>query len=137
MLTQKPTYGVSNVIVLSHRLHARAQTAIQQLYPEANFTEALFHCEDRNNLEEEIDELINYLKSKDALHGRVVMTLPSISSATALIMIAIHRETGHFPDIINMLQINGVYIPSPECPVFRGQAYGDRRRRNRFSKLTV
>lgn len=131
---QRPIRGISNIIVFSHRLHSRAQASLQKLYPEAKFTEALYHCEDRNNLEQEIDELMTQLRNADALHGRVVITPPSLSSATALLMIAIHRETGHFPDVVNMLQINNVYIPSPEHPIFFGQAYGDRRRRIRIAQ---
>lgn len=125
------TQSITNIIAFSHRLHIQAEARLTELYPQAKFHEALFHSEDRNKLEAEVDEVVAKLKADGALEGRVVITPPSLSAATALIVIAIFRENGQFPDIVNMMQTGGIYVPGYRTPVFRGQAFGDRRRKAR------
>jgi hypothetical protein len=127
------TSNVTNIIAFSHRLHIEAESRLAKLYPGAVFHEMLYHCEDRNALETDIDRIMGELKAKGALDGRVVITPPSLSAAASLLIIAIFRETGHFPDIVNLMQTGAVYVPGYKTPVFRGQAFGDRRRRARAS----
>lgn len=125
------TQSTTNIIAFSHRLHIQAESKLAQLYPGAVFHEALFHSDNRNALECEVDSVLTELKAKGALEGRVVMTPPSLSAATALIVIGIFRENGQFPDIVNMMQTGGTYVPGYITPVFKGQSFGDRRRRAR------
>ena len=114
----------TQVIVWSHRLHHDTIQILKGIYDDIVITEILYHNEDRAKLETEIDTLLNKLKEDNLLNERVVLAVPSTSIATALVIIGIFRETGLFPDIINLIQFgDGRHRPIRNNPIISGQDF--------------
>lgn len=125
---------MTNVLAWSHRLHHDTIEALKQVYGEIKVTEILYHSEDRMKVPEEVDAILDDLKAQGVLEGRVAIALPSLSLATSLVTIGVFRETGIFPDLVNLMQdADGRYRPSRSRPVISGQRFGDRRRAARKS----
>lgn len=123
---------MTHVIVWSHSLHHDTVKKLEELYGDITVHTLHYHNENRHNIEDEVNDLLNELKALEVLQGRVVVALPALSIATFLVTVGIFRDTGIFPDVINLLQCNdGRYRPSSKSPVIRGQQFGDRRRRMR------
>lgn len=122
----------TTVITWSHKLHQDSINTLKDIYGHLEIVNINYHSEDRNKLEAEIEHILDGLQKEGVLQGRVVISPPSLSVATSLVIIGIFRCTGVFPDVINLLQCaDGRYRPSAHVPIFKGQEFGDRRRRAR------